>query len=369
MPGEFAPGTSIRIPHSPVVVWPFVRVRPEQAHQRKRFRMERKERSMNLRKSVLAIILACTASTAWAASGDPMDIYAMSDAHSELYEFERNPPFTHVPGSYTGALGGTYSMIFSNSGELASNAPYLGAVGGNNQNFFIGGFSGLVQVNSVTGTQMSIVAGGFRLGPARALNGNIVVGGPSGSEEYNGDTGAFIRTIMNVGDGSNMHAFNGNEMFVASWFGGSGFGIKRFNFVTGASSGADIAVPFAPQEIGFGPDGALYATALYEGPGVEGLWRYDNGSGTWAQFIDVQSLAGGGPHGFTYDPVNFDVFLAFNTGEIYRFNGLTGAYIDQAAYVPTKLTDVLFKTVIPEPATAALLALGVIGLISRRKAR
>lgn len=324
---------------------------------------------MHLKKSILALIVACTASTAMATIGDPMDIYVMSDAHNEVYQFERTPPFNHVPGNYPGALGGTYSMVFTGSSELPSNYPYLGAVAGTNQDFFIGGFGSLVKIDSTTGAAIQTVAGGLRLGPAMALNGNIVVGGPSGSEEYNPNTGAFIRTIMSDGDGANLHAFNGNEMFVANWYAGSGFGIKRYNFVTGLPSNPTIAVPFAPQEIGFGPDGALYATALYEGPGVEGLWRYDNGSGTWSHFIDVQSLSGGGPHGFTYDPANFDCFLAFNTGEVYRFNGLTGAYIDQAAYVPTKLTDVLFKDVIPEPATAALLALGFFGLVSRRRAR
>ncbi len=324
---------------------------------------------IKINKVVFVLSWAALATGALAASGDPMDIYVMSDAHNELYEFERTPPFNHVPGSYAGALGGTYANIFSNSGEVGPIFPYLGAVADPNQDFFIGGFSGLTKIDSTTGAFIQSVAAGLRLGPATAPNGNIVVGGPGGTEEYNSATGAFVGMVTTVGDGANLHAFNGNEMFTANWYGGSGFGIKRNSFITGLTTNPDIAVPFAPQEIGFGPDGALYATALYEGPGVEGLWRYDFGFGTWSQFIDVQSLAGGGPHGFTYDPVNFDCFMAFNTGEIYRFNGITGAYIDQPNSVPTKLTDILFKVTIPEPGTAVLMMAGatLIGMRRRRR--
>lgn len=323
-----------------------------------------------LKKMVFILALASMSNAAFAGIiGDPNDIYAMSDAHNELYQFERTPPFNHVPGNYAGALGGTYANIFSNSTQLPGNNPYLGAVAGTAQNFFIGGFGSLVEIDSLTGAAIQTIAGGLRLGPAAGPNGNIVVGGPSGSEEYDANTGAFIRTIMNSGDGYNLHTFNGNSMYVSNWAQGAGFGIQRFDFVSGLPNGPTIAVPFSPQEIGFGPDGALYATALYEGPGVEGLWRYDSGLNSWSMFIDVQSLPGGGPHGFTYDPVTFDCFMAFNTGEIYRFDGFTGAYIDQPAYVPTKLTDVLFKTVIPEPTTAVLMILGIAGLVARRRTR
>lgn len=317
----------------------------------------------------LVVALAATSLAQAGLTGDPNDIYALSDAVNEVYQFDRLPPFPHVPGAYAGVLGGTYSNVFSNSSQVGFISPYLGAVSGTNQDFFIGGFGALTKIDSTTGAFIQTVATGARLGPAESPNGNIVVGGPTGVEEYDSNTGAFVRTVVASGDGGNLHAFNGNNMYVANWFGGSGFGIKRYDFVSGASLGADIAVPFAPQEIGFGPDGALYATALYEGPGVEGLWRYDFGLSSWSQFIDVQSLPGGGPHGFTYDPVTFDCFMAFNSGEIYRFNGFTGAYIDQPNYVPTKLTDILFKEVVPEPGTLGLLALGAGFVIRRRRAR
>lgn len=322
---------------------------------------------MKFNKLACVLSWAAFAAGAGASIGDPNDIYVMSDAHSELYQFERTPPFNHVPGSYPGGLGGTYSNVFSNAAQLGPNAPYLGAVAGTNQDFFIGGFGGLTKINSATGAFIQSVGGGARLGPAKAPNGNIVVGGPTGTEEYDPDTGAFVRFVTTVGDGYNLHTFNGNEMFTSNWSAGAGFGIQRNNFITGATSNPTIATPFWPQEIGFGPDGALYATALYEGAGVEGLWRYDMGLGTWSHFIDTTSLLGGGPHGFTYDPANFDCFMAFNSGEIYRFNGITGAYIDQPNFVPTKLTDILFKQVIPEPASALLLFAGSMFVVARRR--
>lgn len=314
--------------------------------------------------SAAAITLLSGVATA-GVIGDPNDMYVLSDANSEVYQFERTSPWAHVPGNYAGSLGGTYSQVFSNSAELGGNFPYLGAVAGTAQDFFIGGFNGLQKIDSATGANVSLIAGGQRLGPAQAPNDNIVVGGPTGIEEYNSNSGAFVRTVNNVGDGSNLYTFKGDEMFVSSW-NNAGFGIQRYSFTTGATAGATIAVPFGPQEIGIGPDGALYATALYEGPGVEGLWRYDFGSSSWSQYIDVQSLGGGGPHGFTFDPINFDIYMAFNSGEIYRFDQ-SGAFLNLANFVPTKLTDILFKRNVPEPGAVTLLLAGtVLGLRRRR---
>lgn len=303
-----------------------------------------------------------------AQSGNPNDMYVMSDTNSELYQFEHNSPWNHVPGSYPGSLGGTYSQVFSNSAQLAGNSPYLGAVAGTAEDFFIGGFSSLQRISSTTGANVSTIAGGQRLGPARAPNDNIVVGGPTGIEEYNSNTGAFVRTINGVGDGRNLFTFKGDEMFVTQWSSSTtGFGIQRYSFTTGASVGATIPLSFAAQEIAIGPDGALYATALYEGGTTEGLWRYDFGTTSWSQYIDVSPLSGGGPHGFTWDPSTLDIYMAFNTGEIYRFDQY-GSFLNLANTVPTKLTDILFKTPVPEPGTLCLLLAGGTLLALRRRA-
>jgi hypothetical protein len=316
-------------------------------------------------------LLAAGTLAAWpllaaAQIGNPNDLYVTSDANHEVYQFERNAPWNHVPGAFAGSLGGAYSQVFSNNLELLTNSPYLGAVAGSAQNFFIGGFNGVHEIDSLTGARVQTIALGLRLGPALAPNGNLVVGGPVGTEEYDSNTGNFVRTINGAGGGANLFTFKQNEMFVANWSTfNNGFGIQRYDFITGLPSNPTIPTTFAPQEIAIGPDGALYATALYEGPGSEGMYRYDFGSNSWSHFINTSSLTGGGPHGFTFDPLNYDIYMAFNTGEIHRFD-VSGNYLNQINFVPTKLTDILFKRVVPEPGTLTLLALAAVVGLRRR---
>jgi len=314
----------------------------------------------------LFTVLAAAAG-AWAGpSGDPNDIYVMSDAHSEVYQYGRTNPWPYVPGSYAGFLSPPWNNVFSNSTQTGPNAPYLGAVAGTNDDLFIGGFGGLTRLDSATGAQVQIVATGLRIGPAKAPNGNIVVGGPTGTEEYNPDTGAFVRTVEGYGSGYNLHAFRGNEMFVSQWGGSGATVIKRFDFTSGLSSGADIAVPFVPQEIGFGPGNVLLASALYEGDPTAGLWRYNEGPATWTQVIQTDPYTTGAPHGFTIDPVNGDIYMACYTGDLLRFDSAYN-YLNTIDTIPTKLTDVLFHRVVPEPASMALLGLGAVALLRRRR--
>lgn len=296
--------------------------------------------------------------------GNPADFYLLSDAASEVYQYERTSPWNYVPGTYAGIAR---PMVFSNSSQTKSNAPYLGAVAGSNQDFFIGGFGSLTKISGSTGTFISIVgAPGTRLGPAKAPNGNIVVGGPTGTEEYDSNTGAFIRTVDSYGNGNNLHAFSGNTMYVTPWNSGGGV-IKQFNFTTGLPAGPDIPVPFNPQKLAFGPDGSLYASALYESPTYEGVYRWSGSS--WSLFADTSSLGGGGPHAFAWDPANpANLFISMNTGQIFRFDGFSGSYLNTIDTLPTKLTDILFKNTVPAPGTMFLLGAGGVIALRRRRA-
>lgn len=314
-----------------------------------------------IRAAVAALLGLAGTSLAQSFPGNPADMYLLSDAANEVYQYERTSPWAYVPGTYPGVA---HPMVFSNQSQVGAIYPYLGAAAGTNSDFFIGGFGGLTRINGNTGAYMGTIATGSRLGPAAAPNGNIVVGGPTGIEEYDSNTGGFVRTVNSYGDGYNLFCFNGNTMFATQWV-YSAAAVKQFDFVTGLPSGPDIPIPFWPQKIATGPDGALYAAALYESPAYEGIYRW-NGS-SWNLFVNTNTLLGGGPHAFAWDPLNLDLYVSQNTGEIYRFNGLTGAYLNTIDVVPTKLTDILFKTVVPSPGVLTLLGLG--GVLAARRRR
>lgn len=298
--------------------------------------------------------------------GNPTDMYLTSDSGNELYQFESTSPWNYVPGTYTTPTSVPSNKVFSNSSQVGTIYPYLGDTAGPSQDFWIGGFAGLTRVSSSTGAFISSVAGGQRLGPHKGPNNNVLVGGPSGVEEFDGTTGAFVQTRSSIGDGYNLITHQGNEVFVASW-NNSAFGIKRFDFLTGLSTGPDIATPFQPQEIGFGPDGSLYAGANYASSGG-GVYKYNSGTGTWNLWADTTILGANGPHGFAWDPNNLNNFYtAMPGGQIYRFDGSSGAFLGQVGYVPAKLTDLLFTVQIPAPSAIALLGVG--GLMASRRRR
>lgn len=317
---------------------------------------------------VLIAIAGLTAS-AFASSypGNPADMYLTSDSANEVYQYERAAPWSYVPGTFAGVAK---PQVFSNTANVGASALYLGCVAGTNDDFFIGSLGGgLSKTNSVTGVGVSFLTG-VRAGPAKAPNGNIVVGGPSGTEEYDPNGGGFIRTVSTDGNGYNLHCFDGDRMFVSNWQDfGLTFNIKQRSFTTGLPIGPDITAPFTPQEIAIGPDGALYASNLYQASVSlpAGVYRYNSLLSTWTLFADGEINTGTGPHGFSWDPVNFDLYLAFQTGEIERYNGLTGAYLNQVDIIPTKLTDILFKQVVPAPGAIGLLAMG--GLLAARRRR
>ncbi|HYE63018.1 MAG TPA: WD40 repeat domain-containing protein [Phycisphaerales bacterium] len=295
--------------------------------------------------------------------GNPLDMYVTSDTANEVYQYERSSPWSYVPGAYSGIAK---PQVFSNQSQFSpSMAMYLGCVAGPNQNFWIGGFSGLTQIHSTTGANVSSMGGGTRIGPATAPNGNVVVGGPTGVEEYDSTSGAFVCTVNGYGDGYNMFAFSGNTMYTTQWSGGSSSTVKVFDFVTGSQIGADISVPFAAQKLAIGPDGALYASALYTSPAFEGVYRW-NGS-AWGVFASSLAQSGTGPHGFAWDPVSLDLYMAFQTGEIHRYDGLTGAYLNTIDTVQTKLTDIFFKRTVPTPGAVGLLCAGGLLVGSRRR--
>lgn len=320
-------------------------------------------RSMRSRSvSVFALAVCGAAMAGPGGVGDPTDMYVVADAVMEVHQFDNVPPNAHVPGNYTGALPPPYGRPFSNAAQLSSNLPYLATYAGQNK-VFVGGSFSLQMIDASTGANIMTVATGARRGPAVAPNGNIVVGGPGGVTQEYDINGNLVNNInIGYGDGENLYAFQGNNMYVVRWDWMAGpTTIQVHNFNTGNLISV-IPVPFKPQEIAFGPDGNLYASALYE-QGMQGLWRYNSVLGTWSHFINTTTQSGWGPHGFAFDPTGSEVRMAFATGEIYRYDAGSGAFLSMIANMNTKLTDIYF---IPEPATMALLAPALLIALRRR---
>lgn len=312
-----------------------------------------------------ALGVALSAASVYAQPGSINDLYIISDSANEVYQFERDG--TYVPGTYPGFAA---PQVFSNQSQVGGIAAYIGAFGGPNNNFFIGGFSGVTEIDGDTGAFVRTYGGASRRpGVAIGPDGDLMTSGFGGVDVWDTNTGAFLRTIPS-GSGDHIMARRGNDVYIGTW-NSAGAGIEIRDYYTGATTGATIPIPFGPHEIEFGPDGALYASSLYEfNPAMTGVWRYDFGTGSWSPFA-LAAAAGGtgvytnGPHCFAFDPINGDLLTAFADGEIHRWNGVTGAYINQFGFVPTKLTDILFKPV-PEPTTMLTLGLGVLVLARRR---
>ena len=251
---------------------------------------------------------------------------------------------------------------------------------------------------------------GLALGPDGSLyvTGNIP--GHGGQVfRYDGTTGAFVglfaHTVdttpfgVNFGPDGNLYVSNVNSDSISRFNGATGTLLG--NFVAPSSGGLN-----APRGIVFGADGNLYVSSA----GSDQVLRYDGTTGAFlgvfATGVDARGLAFG-PDGNLYvasydadEILRFNgttgaplgvfasgggldgaVGLVFGSGELYvssfnngrilEYDGSTGAFVRTFAMdLPTDVVNdgprlLLF---VPEPATFALVGLGLAGLgFSRRK--
>jgi hypothetical protein len=259
---------------------------------------------------------------------------------------------------------------------------------------------------------------------AFGFDGNLYVGSNNTVLRYDGTTGAFLGNFVAPGsgrlEGPERILFHGPEMLVTSfgWGGGTGGAVKRYDAATGAYLG-DLVRP--NQGIGnatgaeFGPDGTLYVASVN---GPQQISRYDGTTGATLAPLPVPShtIAWGltlGPDGLLYagmfnstvhryrtdvvgEPMPFasapvldvgfeslafapngDLYVAAagaigNGGAVLRFDGATGAY--RGPIVPVgrgglqRPFNVAFRpAAIPEPGSLALLLVGALPLVRRRR--
>ena len=237
-----------------------------------------------------------------------------------------------------GTTGAVINSTFASVGDAA------GLVFGPTGNLFVVSSSAPGSLNVINGTTgmliTSIDAGGILNDPEGVTlgpDGNLYVADGSGAVyKFNGTTGAFIGTFVAAGSGG-LHNARG---------------------------------------VVFGPDGNLYVSD-FSGIGNDVL-RYN---GTTGAFIGVFASATGAcsgldlPRGLTFGP-NGNLFVSsFGSGDVFEYNGSTGACVTD--FVPSGTgglggpTFLVFgeggTTAVPEPPSIALVATALAGLAALKR--
>lgn len=309
-----------------------------------------------------ALVMAALAGNALAQTGSVNDAYIFGDGTSQVYQVTLGG--SEVLNARTG------NSRFAINSDTQFISPYRATWGGTNNNFYIGGFNGVTEIDGNTGAFVKQIGSGGGLDVQVSYLGTTLYrGDANGIGEYDLSTGAYIRNLTTgVGAGGyHLMKARGNDLYVSSW---GGTTVQRYDQATGALLGTLTSTPFGCQALEFDSFGNLYASGLYESAAVSGVWKYDFGTGTWNMFAQASAAPGGGgypngPHGFTFGR-DGDLYMAFASGAVEVYDGQTGAYLRQMWQVADKLTDIQFK---PVPAPAGLAVLGVAALGARRRRR
>lgn len=170
------------------------------------------------------------------------------------------------------------------------------------------------------------------------------LGVTTGIRFKNRSTGAFGY------DGAGTYSFTTGTQVQFEWSAGSDTDLSGYVFVVETDSDPTIAISGLTFTINASPDNSFGTSATANGAGVEGLWASLAGDNTIAQNSQRELWMG----------------VNRNIPGMYTFSMTAYASSDINFENPITRTEATLKFV-PEPSTALLGAIGIIGLIRRRR--